>query len=129
MKTRLNLVALTVLALAACAPSPASAQSLPAPGPVALAGVYDAQTHSTSAVVTYNVKSYGTAGKLSIDLLGFGGSTVGPKAAITGGGALVASYPLSFNALRFRVGFGPAIILTANDKPHIGFFGGLSGSF
>lgn len=95
--------------------------------PFNLAGIYDVQTHQASAVVTYEVKSYGAIGKLNLDLLGLGGSTVGPNASVTGGAALALSYPLSFNKLSVRASFGFASLLTADEKPHFGILGMITG--
>lgn len=125
-RIRLNLLVVLPLILASCASDEAVAQT---PSRISYAGIYDIQTHQASAVVAYEVKSYGAVGKLHLDLLGFAGSTVGSSASITGGSTLAFSYPVSFGQLSCRASLGPAFVVLGNDKPHFGLFGGFSGSF
>jgi len=94
--------------------------------PFALASVYDFRSHLSLKVVTYEVRSYVTSSRFSLDLIGFAGTASG---ASTMGGAIVASYPVSVNGVSFRMSLGPAVTYSAADKPHVGFFGGVSGRF
>lgn len=101
-------------------------QSAPALGPFSFAGLYDFKTKEIDAVVTWEAKSYGAVGKLSLDILGFGGSATGGNAVA--GFAAAFSYPVNFKTLALHLGVGPAVIA---DKQgwHGGLFAGAQGSF
>jgi len=94
--------------------------------PFALASVYDFRSHLSLKVVTYEVRSYVSSSRFSLDLIGFAGTSAG---ALTTGGAMVVSYPVTVSGASFRMSLGPALIYSALGKPRVGFFGGISGRF